>query len=160
MTIREIADTAGCSEKSVKRIVADLWPAKMEHGKVTRFSLEEANKLMTVLPKKNMVSNSGQMSSVGAGDRMDRLEALVEKLLGAVVALSVQAPRLAIAAPQVKPRDHVNQIVRRYADRSGMDFSTAWRDLYREFRGMGVLDYLEAEGLIETLEAVALEWAK
>jgi hypothetical protein len=79
-----------------------------------------------------------------------------------------------LPAPQIKPRDHVNQIVRKYAERVGMDFSSAWTDLYREFgyrtnsapkvaaknRDMGVLDYLESEGLIETLEAVALEWAK
>jgi len=171
MTIREIAETAGCGTNTVKRWVSENMPTKMEKGKVTRFTWEEAHRVMDAMPKRNNVTQMGQV------DRIDRLETMVEKLLGAVLALTAQnqlTPRLSLQAPQIKPRDHVNQIVRDYAHRAGVDFSTAWGDLYREFgyrtnsapkvaaknRGMGVLDYLESEGLIETLEAVAMEWAK
>lgn len=188
MTIREIADTAGCSEKTVKRVVSGLWPEKMQHGKVTRFTLSEANKLMEVLPKKNMVGNSGHLSSVSATTKESTLTPKDMELIAGIVSAvfanletrmgrieSRVAERAALLPPpQIKPRDHVNQIVRKYAEANGIDFPTAWGDLYREFgyrtnsapkvaaknRGMGVLDYLESEGLIETLEAVALEWAK
>lgn len=192
MTIREIAETAGCNEKTVRRIVGDKMPGKIQNGKVTRFTWDEAHQLMAWLPKRNQVDlghDLGQMSEVATrnleGSTLTpRDMELIAGIMTAVMAnldgrvkgieAKIESRQALLPAPQVKPRDHVNQIVRRHADRSGMDFSTAWRDLYREFgyrtnsaptvaaknRGMGVLDYLEAEGLIDTLEAVALEWAK
>lgn len=189
MTIREIAETAGCNEKTVRRIVGDRWPTKIQNGKVTRFTLAEANQLMVWLPKKNMVGNLGQMSELpspnGSGSNLTQKDMeLIAGIVSAVFAnlearmgrmeARVEERAALLPPPQVKPRDHVNQVVRKYAERAGIDFSAAWGDLYREFgyrtnsapkvaaknRGMGVLDYLESEGLIETLEAVALEWSK
>ena len=75
--------------------------------------------------------------------------------------------------PQIKPRDNVNKIVREYAHAHSIEHSAAFGDLYREFgyrtntdprraaknRGMAIIDYIETEGMIETLEAVAIEWA-
>lgn len=76
-----------------------------------------------------------------------------------------------LPAPQLHPRDHVSMIVRDYAAKSRSDFREAWNNLYKNFgyrtnsnpgqcaknRGMKIIDYIEAEGQIETLEAVALE---
>lgn len=178
MTIKEIADTAGCGVNTVKRWVSENMPTKMEKGKVTRFTWEEAHKVMDAMPKRNNVAQMVQVPSpIGTGDRIDRLEAMVEKLVSAFLAMSVQnqpVQRMALEAPQIKPRDNINKIVREYANRNGIDHRTAWGDLYREFgyrtnsdpkkcaknRGMSVIDYIEAEGMIETLEAIAIEWAK
>lgn len=76
-----------------------------------------------------------------------------------------------LPAPQIKPRDHINMLVRSYASDSGNSFKDCWRELYRQFgyrtntnpkkcaenRGMGILDYIETEGQIEILEAVAMD---
>lgn len=76
-----------------------------------------------------------------------------------------------LPAPQIKPRDHINMIVRSYVSESGMSYADCWRELYRQFgyrtntnpkkcaenRGMGILDYIETEGQIEVLESVAMD---
>ena len=79
--------------------------------------------------------------------------------------------RALLPAPQMSPRDHINKIVREYAANRNIGFSEAYRTLYSEFgyrthsnpsaaaknRGMAIIDYIEAEGQIETLEAIAME---
>jgi hypothetical protein len=178
MTLKDIAEAAGCSDKTVRRWISENMPGKVEHGKVTRFTFSEASKVMEALPKRNMVSNSGQMSTLPE-DRLVRLEVLVEKLIGVVVALipnqaSSASPPRSLAAPQIKPRDNVNKIVREFAHKQGIEHSVAFGDLYREFgyrtntdprrsaknRGMAIIDYIETEGMIDTLEAVAIEWSQ
>ena len=76
-----------------------------------------------------------------------------------------------LPAPQIKPRDRINMLVRSYASASGVPYRDCWNELYRQFsyrtntnpkkcaenRGMGILDYIETEGQIGTLEAVAAE---
>lgn len=73
--------------------------------------------------------------------------------------------------PQIKPRDHINMIVREYAQKTGRQYSDVWSELYRQFsyrtntdprkcarnRNMGILEYIELEGFIETLEAIAID---
>lgn len=196
MTIKEIATTAGCNEKTVKRIVAEKFPGKMQHGKVTRFTWEEAHALMAILPKRNMVSDLGQMSSVptanvlssevAAGSSLtsrdlDMISAIVSRTVAMTiqqldVRLSkietrVEERQALLPAPKIKPRDHISKLVREYAERNHVEFRTVWSDLYREFgyrtntnpkkcaesRGMSIIDYLDAEGQIGTLEAVALD---
>jgi hypothetical protein len=79
-----------------------------------------------------------------------------------------------LPAPPIKPRDNVNKLVREYAHKQGIDHSAAFGELYRDFgyrtntdprrsaknRGMAIIDYIEAEGMIDTLEAVAIEWSQ
>ena len=76
-----------------------------------------------------------------------------------------------LPAPQMKPRDHINKIVREYAHAKGISFTDAWSRLYRDFgyrtnsnpstaaknRSMTIIDYIEAEGQIDILESVAME---
>lgn len=76
--------------------------------------------------------------------------------------------------PQVKPRDNISRIVREYAHANDMEYAVAWGALYREYgyrtnsnpriaagnRKMPIIDYIEAEGMIGTLEAVAIDWGK
>lgn len=76
-----------------------------------------------------------------------------------------------LPAPQIKPRDHINMIVREYAYKTGKKYSDVWSELYKQFsyrtntdprtcaknRNMGILEYIELEGFIETLEAIAID---
>lgn len=76
-----------------------------------------------------------------------------------------------LPAPQMKPRDHISMLVRSYASKQGVSYPSAWGELYSEFayrtnsnprlsaknRNMAIIDYIEAEGMIETLEAIAVE---
>ena len=79
-----------------------------------------------------------------------------------------------LPAPEVKPRDNISRIVRQYAHDNNVEFRQAWGELYREYgyrtnsnptisarnRGMGIIDYIEAEGMIGTLESIAIDWGK
>lgn len=188
MTIRELAETAGCSEKTVKRIVAEKMPGKMQHGKVTRFTWDEAHKIMELLPKRNVV-DSGQMSSVQvtnvpSGDTavmlakiaeaMGAIALAVENISGRVskVESRIEQRQALLPAPQISPRQNISKLVRKYAEKNDFEYNEVWRELYREYgyrthsnpsiaaknRGMSVIDYLDSEGQIETLEAVALDF--
>lgn len=86
----------------------------------------------------------------------------------------VEQRQALLPAPEVKPRDNVSRIVRKYANDNGIEYGPAWGELYREYgyrtnsnpsiaarnRGMAIIDYIEAEGMIGTLEAIAIDWAK
>lgn len=95
--------------------------------------------------------------------RLDGRMSAIEDKIGTRAAL--------LPAPEMKPRDHINKLVREYSHAKGITFTEAWLRLYREFgyrtnsnpslsaknRGMTIIDYIEAEGQIETLESVAME---
>lgn len=92
-------------------------------------------------------------------ERLSRIESKVEER------------QALLPAPQISRRDHINKLAREYATRHSIGFSEAYTTLYREFsyrthsnpsisaknRGMAIIDYIEAEGQIDTLEAVAME---
>ena len=79
-----------------------------------------------------------------------------------------------LPAPQKSDRANVNQIVREYSVKNELDYSKAWGALYTEFnyrtnrdvrvcaknRDMGILEYIESEGLTADLLAVAIEFCK
>lgn len=163
MTIREIANTAGCNEKTVKRIVAEKLPGRMQHGKVTRFTWEEAHFLMSILPKKNMVSNLGQMSSVQGANvlseqavgsslttrDLDLISAIVSRTVSMTiqqldVRLSkietrVEERQALLPAPKVSDKDAIRQAVAREAEFSQREHSSVWNELYTAcyYRRMG-----------------------
>ena len=97
---------------------------------------------------------------------MSNLDSRVQKIEG-----RIEQRQALLPAPKIKSRDHVSMLVREHAKRAGCEFSVAWRELYRQFgyrtntnptqcaknRGMAIIDYIEAEGMIETLESVAIE---
>jgi len=77
-----------------------------------------------------------------------------------------------LPAPQVKSRDNVSRIVRKYAHDRGIEYALAWNMLYNEYsyrtntnprlsaknRYIATIDYIESEGMMGTLEAVAIDW--
>lgn len=96
----------------------------------------------------------------------EKLNGRVEKIEGVV-----DQRRALLPAPDIKPRDHINMLVREYARNHEIPHGKAWSELYRQFgyrtntnpsqcaknREMAILDYIEAEGMIDLLEAVAVD---
>lgn len=92
-------------------------------------------------------------------DRMDKIEARID------------AKQALLPAPTMDEKSQVNKIVREYAVSVGEPFGKAWADLYRDFgyrthtnptasaknRGMAIIDYIEAEGQLGTLLAIAVD---
>jgi hypothetical protein len=190
MTIRELADAAGCNEKTVRRITTEMMPGKIINGKVTRFTWSEAHTIMEKLPKKNMVDNVGQMSEVALtnvrGNQNDQIDAFakiaeamsaiatVVKSIGDrvnVIENKIEQRQALLPAPGIDTRTHITKIVREFAAKNNIEYRDAWRELYKEFgyrthsnpsiaaknRNMTVIDYVDAEGQIETLLSVAME---
>ena len=104
--------------------------------------------------------------SMTVSETMKRLDERVAKIES-----RVEERQALLPAPSMSPRDHINKLAREYANRHSIGFSEAYTTLYREFgyrthanpsisaknRGMAIIDYIEAEGQIETLEAIAME---
>lgn len=93
MTVRELAETAGCSQKTVRSITKELFPNLIKNGKATIFNKEQAFDIMLKLPKKNLIQMSKQPLITGKGDKLDRLESMVEQLCGAVTQLITNKPQ-------------------------------------------------------------------
>jgi len=190
MTIRELAEAAGCNEKTVRRITTEIFPNKIVNGKVTRFTWSEAHTVMDKLPKKNIVQNVGQMSEVALtnvrGNKNDHIDAFakiaeamsaiatVVKSIGDrvnVIEQKIEDRQSLLPAPGIDTKNHITKITREYAVRKNIKFPDAYGKLYREFgyrthtnpcmaaknRGMTIIEYIESEGQLEILLAVAIE---
>jgi histone H3/H4 len=126
----------------------------------------------------NAVRKPMANAEAGRLDRLDRLEQLMEKLLlvtGNLLQVQqnnqTQEKRVMLPAPQLDARAHIKKMIDEYVSRNGIEHSDAYRYLYREFfyrtkcnaslcaknRGMKTIDYIDDEGMIETLEAIAME---
>lgn len=166
------------------------------HGKPADFDLDEVELILnnSTLPPlvvkvlmQNARNNQSAETSALSKDKSSSLERAFEMMARAFETIAetqkMQESRLhkieerieerqaLLPAPQIKPRDHINMLVRFYVSESGLSYKDCWRELYRQFgyrtntnpkkcaenRGMGILDYIETEGQIETLEAVAME---
>ena len=82
----------------------------------------------------------------------------------------IEERRALLPAPDIAPRDRINMIMRQYASNNGKGFQEVYNDLYRRFnythkcnvnvaaknRGMPIIEYIEVEGMLEDLEAVAV----
>ena len=107
--------------------------------------------------------------SMTVAETMKRLDERVAK-----IETRVEERQALLPAPQMSRRDHINKLAREYSSRTGGNFAEAYSMLYREFgyrthsaptiaaknRGMAIIDYIEAEGQIDTLEAVAIDVLK
>jgi hypothetical protein len=195
MTIKEIAEVAGVSYPTVHRAVSKIYQGKMKDGKKTDLSYEEAVKVMKALRKKNFVSpiQNEQVSSqnenlelsdyelnrafrlamVNMNNLAQSLANKTDELDKRISNIEVQTEKrkALLPPPQIKPRDHINMIVREHAQKTGRKYRDVWSELYKQFsyrtntdprtcaknRNMGILDYIEIEGFIETLEAIAID---
>ena len=199
MTTKEIAEAVGKDERTVARWVSrvsDKMPEvsdKVSKAKATSkaadYNLDETCAIIEIGLGKNAASlfrenakhalAPAQGSSLTARD-MEVIGGIVASVMANLTARLgnienvIDQRRALLPAPEVKPRDNISRIVRKYAHDNGIEYGPAWGELYREYgyrtnsnpsiaarnRGMAIIDYIEAEGMVGTLEAIAIDWAK
>lgn len=198
MTTKEIAEAVGKDITTVQRWVKKMGGKmqsiddKMLSSTSTHpadYSIEETCLIIEVGLGKNAASlfrenakhaiAPAQGSSLTARD-MEVIGGIVASVMANLSARMgniesrIEQRQALLPAPEVKPRDNISRIVRKYAHDNGIEYGPAWGELYREYgyrtnsnpsiaarnRGMAIIDYIEAEGMIGTLEAVAIDWAK
>jgi len=186
LTVKQIAEIAGVSQRTVRRIAETQVGFVFEKGKTAHFTEKESIEIMGLLRKQGFIQhvqnadvlrqNADVPVQNNQVDRLDRLESLVEKLLLAVGNMMLsqttqQLDRKALPAPQLDPRSTIIKLVNEYISRTGTAHKDAYMMLYREFgyrthcnavlsaknRGMKIIDYIDSEGQIEILEAIARE---
>ena len=176
MTIKELAEVAGCNEKTIRRIGKELYPKLFSRGRKALLDQEQSKQIMTLLPKRNMVGQMSELdrTNVRTNERLDRIEKSLDRLtqiLTQVVAHQIEEKKNQIALPPVNYRSELNSIIRTYAQKSGIFFGFAWtefytRCLYRlninprvraENAGLDVMDWAEQNGYIEQMYLLAKE---
>lgn len=176
MTTKEIAEAAGVSVDTVQRKVKELFPERVQNRRRTELNQKQAISVMAELRKKDFVSlpqNAVELPQ-NAEARFTRLETLVAAQIGLVeklIMLQSSKPSIPqIEAPKLETRDELRRIVAKAGKASG-DYSGAWNVLYQEIyyrlhrnvnecaknRGMDKLDYIESEGILPEVVAIARE---
>lgn len=200
MNVKEIALSVGKDERSVRRWVKrasdkmSVIAVKMSASSPTHpsnYDLDETLAIIEAGMGKNAAkvwrANADRTFSNVQGQPIqnenvgsDYVQRGMELVFGAIGKLDARMSRIEnqietraalLPAPPMKPRDHINKLVREYSHAHGISFSDTWSKLYREFgyrtntnpslsaknRGMTIIDYIETEGQIEILESVAVE---
>lgn len=201
MTTKEIAEAVGKTERSVQgwakkagEKIASVGEkiASAGHGKPADYNIDETCAIIEQGMGKNAASlfreNARRSTTTVVPAAGSTLTARDMEVIGGIVAAvmanlnqrmtviesAIDQRKALLPAPEVKPRDNISRIVRKYAHDNAIDYGHAWSELYREYgyrtnsnpsvaarnRGMAIIDYIEAEGLIGTLEAIAIDWAK
>ena len=204
MNTREIANTTGKDERSVRRWVKkaavkmSAITVKMSASTSTNpadYDFEETLAIIEAGMGKNAADIYRTNSSASMPEVAKSGDSLTEKdirLISSIVSMTVaetmkrldervakietrvEERQALLPAPQMSRRDHINKLAREYSARTGGNFAEAYSMLYREFgyrthsapsiaaknRGMAIIDYIEAEGQIDTLEAVAMDILK
>jgi hypothetical protein len=198
MTTKEISNAVGKNPATVARWIertsrkVQEVARKVQAAKATQepadYDLEETCAILEQGMGKNAAgifrANAQHPAGVltmtveeAGADRLNRLESMVEKLVGAVTVLATGSQgrqaspeRVALSPPpELMPRDALKRIVEAWARAHGRDFHGAWAGLYREYLyryhrdisraakayGSSVLDYAENENIIGELLALA-----
>ena len=56
MTVRELADVAGCSIRTVHRVIAHLFPGRMRNGVTTDLNENESVRIMAEVRKRGFMT--------------------------------------------------------------------------------------------------------
>jgi len=185
-----MAEVSGVSTETVSRKVKEMYPDRVKNGRPTNLIQPEALCVMSELRKKNFVEPLQNDKLPTQNDKVcsflsERDIAIISQIVSVTVSETIKAldgrmttiekriddRKALLPPPEIKPRDHINMIVREYVNKTGTPHGKAWGELYRQFgyrtntnpttsaknRDMSILDYIDAEGMIETLESVAME---
>lgn len=107
--------------------------------------------------------------SMTVAETIKQLDVRMTKIEG-----RIEQRQALLPAPPIEPREHINMIVRDYSAKNSIEFRDVWKELYKQFsyrtnsnpsisaknRGMTIIDYIESEGMIETLESIAMDCLK
>lgn len=178
MTTKEIAEAAGVSAETVRAKGKELFPDRLVNGRRTEFNQKEAISIMAELRKKGFVQPTENMGGptenrelVTRGDLAAFGVAIVSEMMKQFMPM-LKANPPQIEAPQIASRDELRRIVNKIGKASG-DYSGAWNLLYQEAyyrlhrnvkecaknRGMDTLDYIEGEGILPDVIAIARDIA-
>jgi hypothetical protein len=179
MTTKQIAEAIGKTERSVQ-----MWPKKAGekissagHGKPADYTMDETLAIIEVGMGKNAAGIFRANAEKPAPDTTS-IAAIIRETITAMVPVLVEVVRgtipqqqiAALPAPvELSQRDQLRRVINGYAHRSG-DHAGAWRELYTQFyyryhrnirecaknRGMDTLDYVENEGIMGDLLALAV----
>lgn len=189
MTMSELSEFLGKSNKTIHRYAKECGVVAV-NGRLTRLNESQVKniteRVFKRVPLAVQISIRDTFSNVqGVPATNEKVESEYVKrgmdlVFGAIGKLDerlskiescIEEKQLLLPAPPMKPRDHINKLVREYSHAKGITFTEAWSRLYREFgyrtntnptlsaknRGMTIIDYIESEGQIDTLESVAVE---
>jgi hypothetical protein len=193
MTTKEIAEAVGKAEKTVqtwarvtgvRTAAVAAKTAAAGHGKSADYDLDETIAIIEQGMGKNAASLYRASASRAAPPPKQSLD---DAFKASIIALTnlvggmnsrllaietrIEGRAALLPAPSIAPRDRVSMIVRSYCKRSGLDYSSAFGQLYREYkyrthsdavqnasnRGVKILDFIEGSGGMATLEAIAAE---
>ncbi len=175
MTLKQIAETAGCSYRVVLAATKETLPGLVKNGQATELTEGEALMVIAKVPKRNLVS---PITKVQGRERfpMAEFQAIVESAVrGALAAFRAESqpsPAPAqIEAPKMTDRAELRQIVAKYAKAHGGDYSDAWGIVYgaayyrlkinlrvrSERSGKAPIEVAEEAGLLPEIIAIARE---
>lgn len=151
------------------------------HGKPADYTLDETVAIIQVGLGRNAAALFRKNAERAAPTTSaESIAAIVRETVAAMVPMLIAAVQGAIpkrtvaelpAPEEISERDQLRRVVNRYAARLGEGgFRQAWAEIYADFyyryhrnirecaknRGMDTLDYVEAEGLMGSLLAVAI----
>ena len=140
MTIKELAEVAGCDHKTVRKVINEAFPNLTKNGKVTRLTKEQCFDIMSKLPKRNNLGqNIGQMSEVDQGlkgevaelkQSVNGLISVMSRFIESQIPQPKQEP-LQIA-PKLEPKDEIRKIINSYTAFTGSQYRDNWNLLYTE----------------------------
>lgn len=187
MTTKQMAEVAGVSVDTIARKTKELFPIKSGQGKRTVFTQKEAIEIMSQVRKRNIVElpqNAEELPQnaedgdlkvafrfmAEAFNRMTKTTEYHEQRIAKLEETTKERAAL-LPAPQIKIKDRINLLVRDYANENKIQYGIVWSNLYKEFsyrtntnpracastRSMSIIDYIEIEGMLDTLEAVAAD---
>jgi hypothetical protein len=186
MTTREIAEAVGKPERTVKgwatkagaiSASAGAKLASAGHGKAAEWDLDEACLIIEIGLGKNASYLFRESSKQKAPESIAEIvRATIAAMIPAIAAAirGDYAPQAmgiqALPAPQIATRDELRRIINK-AGRASGDYSGGWNLLYQEIyyrmhrnvkecaknRDMDTLDYIEAEGILPEVVAIARE---
>ena len=152
MTIRQIAETAGCGINTVRRIGKMKFPEvkNNNNGRAIEYSESQSIAIMDKLPKSNYVADPTQM-----GNQTDKVD---YEAIGKMIAIAVssamaplinqlqnttpQPTQLAISeksvlefppVPDISPRKLLNQLVYKYSMSMNIEPQEGWHELHNQF---------------------------
>lgn len=159
MTVKQIAEVAGCHYKTVGYYANKIFPATAEgKGKKRYYDQAQSLAIMEAIPKRKMVIGVKKEETLlpeekkapsGLEGVLERMEARQEAFMLKVIEIITPAhaapitseieapcpvPRLSAPAPEMSSRDRINKIVRGYCAEQRIPYRDGWDRLYVEHK--------------------------
>ena len=182
MTTKELAEIAGVSERTIRRIAENEVGYVFENGKAANYSEREAVEIMRLARKKGFITprqnaevrtpivDNLEMTSFVSSIVSETIKQLLPYIQNQSLQPVQSIPQRKTALPPIDPRKELNMIAKEAGYITG-NYSEPWNQIYKHAyyrlginlreraknRGMDTLDYAEAENYIPQLLEIARE---